>query len=122
MAHFFVNVTHAANDLDRATVGLVLAKNALAEGHQVTLFLSLDGIHLARADNYIDGLHEPTFPSIRELFDALVNSQQARIWVCAGCYKKRGLEETNFIQQAEIVGAGAAIKAMAEPGIVPVYY
>lgn len=121
MAHFFVNVTHAADDLDRATVGLVLAKNALAEGHQVTLFLSLDGIHLARTDNYLDGLQEPTFPSIRDLFESLV-SQQARIWVCAGCFKKRGLEENSFVQQAEIVGAGAAIKALAEPGSVPVYY
>ncbi|MEW5792259.1 MAG: DsrE family protein [Pseudomonadota bacterium] len=121
MTHFFVNITHAANDLDRATVGLVLAKNALAEGHQVTLFLSLDGVHLARADNYVDGLQEPTFPSVKELLDFLI-AQKATIWVCAGCYKKRGLEETHFIPEAEIVGAGAAIEAMATPGIVPVYY
>jgi len=62
MAHFFVNITHAANDLDRATVGLVLAKNALVEGHELTVFLSLDGVHLARNDAYVHGLQEPTFP------------------------------------------------------------
>ncbi|MEY2341387.1 DsrE family protein [Acidithiobacillus sp. IBUN Pt1247-S3] len=120
MAHFFVNITHAGNDLDRATVGLVLAKNALSEGHEVTLFLSLDGVHLARSDNYLHGMQEPTFPPLIELRDFLVQNG-AKFWVCAGCYKKRGLEEAHFIPEAKMASAGEAIKTMAS-GVVPVYY
>jgi len=120
MAHFFVNITHGANDLDRATVGLVLAKNALSEGHEVTVFLSLDGVHLARQDAYLHGLHEPTFPPAQELRDFLVG-HGAKLWVCAGCYKKRGLEESHFLPQAKMVSAGEAIKTLAS-GVVPVYY
>ncbi|MBU2791769.1 MAG: DsrE family protein [Acidithiobacillus caldus] len=120
MAHFFVNVTHGANDLDRATVGMVLAKNALAEGHEVTLFLSLDGVHLARGDGYLDGLQEPTFPALKALRQALVD-QGARIWICAGCFKKRGLEAEHFIPEAKMVSAGEAIQTLAS-GVVPVYY
>ncbi len=121
MSTFLVNITHAANDLDRATVGLVLAKNAMDEGHDVTLFLSLDGIHLARDDGYVDGLQEPTFPAVKELLDYLLE-KGAKIWVCAGCFKKRGLEEAHFMNQAEIVGAGVAIKAMADKDTVCVFY
>ncbi len=120
MAHFFVNITHGANDLDRATVGMVLAKNALDGGHEVTLFLSLDGVHLARADSYLLGLQEPTFPPLDDLRRHLVE-HGAKVWVCAGCYKKRGLEEGAFIPQAQLVSAGEAIQAMAS-GVVPVYY
>jgi len=120
MAHFFVNVTHGANDLDRATVGMLLAKNALAEGHELTLFLSLDGVHLARADAYLDGLQEPTFPALKDLRQFLVDGG-ARIWVCAGCFKKRGLEEGHFIPAAKLVSAGEAIQTLAS-GVIPVYY
>ncbi|MCE5394245.1 MAG: DsrE family protein [Acidithiobacillus sp.] len=120
MAHFFVNITHAANDLDRATVGLVLAKNALVEGHELTVFLSLDGVHLARNDAYVHGLQEPTFPPVQELRDYLVQ-HGAKIWICAGCFAKRGLEKSHFISEAQMVSAAEAIKTLAS-GVVPVYY
>ena len=45
---FCVNLTHAKNDSDKATVGFVVANAALGSGKETLVFLSVEGVRLAQ--------------------------------------------------------------------------
>ncbi|WP_338178377.1 hypothetical protein [Candidatus Dormiibacter inghamiae] len=44
---FCVNLTHGTDDVDRATVGFVVANAALSAGRETMIFLTIDAVRLA---------------------------------------------------------------------------
>lgn len=46
MAKIFVNVVTGPEDATRAALGLLIAKTAASEGHDVRVFFAGDGVHL----------------------------------------------------------------------------
>jgi predicted peroxiredoxin len=71
MGSILVNITHGPEHPFRAVLGLLVAKTGLAEGHEVSIFLAGDAVHLIR-DSVLDGLVGPGSGSAREHFDAIV--------------------------------------------------
>ena len=104
MSKICVSITHAKDDVDKATVGFVIANASIASDQETVVFLSSEGARLAE-EGYADDLHEEGFAPLKEL---ITNYAEAggTIWVCSPCYKKRGLDEGKLINGATI-GGGA---------------
>src|SRR5207244_6117181 len=108
---------HSKDDTDRATVGFVLANAALGSGKETLVFLSIEGVRLANR-GFAESIHEEGFPPLRELMDNFAKAG-GTIYVCAPCFKKRKLDETNLVACASIL-AGAKrgeLLSEASPGV-----
>jgi len=111
---FLVNLTHAQDDADRATVALVVANAAAASGQETVVFLSTEGVRLA-TPGYADAIHEEGFQPMKDL---LANFAEAggQIWVCSPCFKKRGLDAAALVPGATIVGGAKVVEFLTTGG------
>jgi predicted peroxiredoxin len=89
MAKILVHITHGTEHPTRAALGFHVAKAALEQGHQVTLFLAGDGVQLMR-EGAIDHLNGLGTGNLRQLYDALV-AQGVQIYLSGMSSKSRGL-------------------------------
>jgi len=109
---FCVNLTHAKDNQDRATVAFVLANAALGSGKETLVFLSIEGVRLAQK-GYADDIREEGFAPLRELMDSFAKSG-GTIYVCSPCFKKRKLDENNLVAGAAIVGGVKLVEFLSE--------
>ena len=109
---FCVNLTHAKDDPDRATVGFVLASAALGSGKETLVFLSIDGVRLAQK-GYADDIREEGFAPLRELMDNFAKAG-GTIYVCSPCFKKRKLDENALVPGATVVGGAKLVEFMSD--------
>jgi uncharacterized protein len=91
MATILIHITTGPENPTRAALGFLVAKAAVDEGHQVSLFLAGDGVQLLR-DSVLDSLVGLGTGSLRESYDAVVASG-ARIYASGMSSKVRGLGE-----------------------------
>jgi predicted peroxiredoxin len=106
-----VSITHSTNDLDKATVGFVVANAAVASGQETLVFLSIEGVRLA-VKGFATGLQEEGFAPIGELVASFVKAG-GTIFVCSPCMKKRGLSEQPLVEGATIVGGAKLVEFLA---------
>jgi uncharacterized protein len=111
MAKLCVSITHSKNDLDKATVGFVVANASVASGQETLVFLSIEGVRLS-VQGFTDGLQEEGFAPIKELIGSFVKAG-GTIYVCSPCMKKRGLSEQPLVQGATIVGGAKLVEFLA---------
>ena len=106
-----VSITHAKNDLDKATVGFVVANASVASGQDTLVFLSIEGVRLS-VKGFADGLQEEGFAPIQDLIQSFVKAG-GRIFVCSPCMKKRGLDAQPLVDGATIVGGAKLVEFLA---------
>ena len=106
-----VSITHSRNDLDKATVGFVVANAAVASGQDTLVFLSIEGVRLS-VKGFADGLHEEGFAPVKDLMESFVKAG-GRIFVCSPCMKKRGLDAQPLVEGATIVGGAKLVEFLA---------
>jgi uncharacterized protein len=94
MASILVHITHGPENPTRAALGFLVAKTALDEGHQVTLFLAGDAVQLVR-EAVLDSLAGLGTGKLREHFDAIVSSG-SKIYLSGMSSKARGVDQTQF--------------------------
>jgi predicted peroxiredoxin len=94
VAKILVHITHGTEHPTRAALGFHVAKEALAAGHTVTLFLAGDGVQLMR-DGAIDHVSGLGTGNLRELYDAVV-SGGATFYLSGMSSKSRGLTEAEL--------------------------
>ena len=94
MAKILVHVTSGPEHPTRAALAFLVAKAAVEEGHEVSLFLAGDATQLLR-DAVLDSLVGLGTGSLRESYDAVVASG-ARIYASGMSSKARGLGEADF--------------------------
>ncbi len=114
MGKFLVNLTHAAEDADRATVAMVVANAAAASGQEAVVFLSTEAVRLG-VKGYADDIHEDGFQPMRDLL-ANFTGAGGQLWVCSPCFKKRGLDDAALVEGATIVGGAKVVEFMATGG------
>ncbi len=88
---FLVQVTCGPEDPTKAALGVLIARTAAEEGHEVTVFLVGDGVMLVRP-GIIDALQGLGTGALRAHFDALV-SLGARIVVSRLSAQARGMDD-----------------------------
>jgi predicted peroxiredoxin len=71
MGALLVHITCGPEAPTRAALGMLVARAAVAEGHQVDVFLAGDAVQLIR-DGVLDALTGLGTGSLRESFDAVV--------------------------------------------------
>jgi len=109
---YLFTLTSFTGDGDRVAAPLVLANTALATGGDVILWLSLEGVELAR----YGAAHKITtrsFPPVSELLDTFIDNG-GRIGVCPPCAKTHELDEESFVGNAEWMGAAVVVEAAAQ--------
>ncbi|QDU83475.1 DsrE/DsrF-like family protein [Planctomycetes bacterium Pla163] len=108
---FCVSLTAAKNDTDKATVAFVVANAALGSDQETLVFLSTEAVNLA-VEGYADDIAEEGFAPLKDL---MTNFAEAggTIYVCAPCFKKRGLDDGKLIAGAKVVGGAKLVEFMA---------
>ena len=91
MAKILVHVTCGPEHPTKAALGFLVAKAAVEEGHEVSMFLAGDGVQLLR-DSVLDSLSGLGTGSLRESYDAVVASG-ARLYASGMSSKARGVGE-----------------------------
>lgn len=109
---FCVSLTCAKDDSDKATVAFVVANAALGSEKETMVFLSTEGARLGER-GYADDVHEEGFMPLRELMDIFAEGG-GTIYVCAPCFKKRGLDENNLVDGAVIVGGAKLVEFLSD--------
>ena len=109
---FFVSLTNAKNDPDKATVGFVVANAAVASGQETVIFLNVEGAYLA-SKGYADDIHEEGFAPLKQLMDQFIEAG-GTLWVCSPCFKKRNLSEEDLIEGATIVGGAKVVEFLSQ--------
>lgn len=108
---YLFTVTHFDGDADRVATPLVLANNALAAGGDVLVWVTMEGVKLAKKDAAA-GLVPKSFPPVAELLKTFIDNG-GRIGVCPPCAKTHGVSQDTMVPNAEFMG-GAAVLAAAE--------
>ena len=94
MASILVHVTTGPEGPTKAALAFLVAKAAVDEGHEVTLFLAGDAVQLLR-DGVLDSLVGLGTGSLRDSYDAVVASG-ARIYASKMSRGARGLDERDL--------------------------
>lgn len=109
---FCISLTHAKDNTDKATVALVVANAAAGSDKETLLFLSTEGVRLSQK-GYADDIHEEGFAALKDLISNFV-AGGGTIYVCAPCFKKRGLTEEALIDGATLVGGAKLVEFLSE--------
>ncbi len=110
MATIMINNTNGKENVERASLAVVVGKTALASGQAATLLLTIEGVWIA-TKGYADDLQAKGFEPLGKLLADFV-SAGGLIWVCGACAKPREIVEMELIPGARIVGAALSVEAM----------
>lgn len=102
-----VVVTSNAND-DKSSVGFTIANAALSTGMDVAVFLTSDGVELAK-DGGCDLTQVQPFRKLDELIDGFLEKGGV-VWACSPCYQHRGMEQEKNYEKVIVTGAGPLIE------------
>jgi predicted peroxiredoxin len=94
MGHLLVHITSGPEDPSRATLGFLIARQAAADGHRVSVFLGLEAVGMLR-EAVLDSLSGFGTGDLREHYEALALTD-ARIYVSAMSSKVRGVTEIHL--------------------------
>jgi len=89
-----VHITSGPESPTKAALGFLVAKSAIDEGHEVSMFLAGDGVQLLR-DAVLDSLTGLGTGSLRESYDAVV-AGGARVYASGMSGKARGVTESDL--------------------------
>ena len=109
---FCVSLTCAKDDTDKSTVAFVIANAALGSEKDTVLFLSTEAVRWSQK-GYADDVHEDGFLPLKELMDNFVEVG-GLIYVCAPCFRKRGLDEGSLVDGASIFGGAVLVELLSE--------
>lgn len=113
MPSILVHVTSGPEAPTRAALAFAVARAALDEGHQVTLFLAGDAVQLLRTA-VLDQLSGLGTGNLRELYDAIV-AKGGRIFVSGGSSKARGVTDDDLRgKPAEFAGPPQLVRLSLE--------
>ena len=94
MGKLLVHITHGPEAPTRAALGLLVARAAIEEGHEVSVFLAGDAVQLMR-DAVIGALAGLGTGSLSEHFNAVVDGG-GRFYVSGMSSKARGVVEEDL--------------------------
>ncbi len=107
-----INLTHSTDDVDRSSVAMVVAGASAASEQKTSVFLSSEGVVLAKKGT-ADEMHEEGFAPMSELVENFV-AAGGELLVCSPCAKKRGIGEDDLIAGATVVGGATLVALLAD--------
>lgn len=110
MAKMVVVITHGSNS-DKSSVAMTIANAAKSGGHEVAVFLTSDGVYLAK-EGYSDMSEYRPFKKLEELVDKFIEAK-GLVWACTPCVQHRGLDAEDMVPGVIVTGAGPMIEWIA---------
>ncbi len=104
---FLINCQHGGDDLEKATVAMIVAGAASAMDGETAVFMTGESVRLATKGG-ADGLAVEKYPPLADLFEAYADNG-GQLWVCPACAGARGIGAEDLIGNAEIAGAARTI-------------
>jgi predicted peroxiredoxin len=115
-----VHITCGPESPSKAALGFLVAKTALEEGHEVSLFLAAEGVQLLR-EAVLDSLVGVGTGSLREWYDAFV-AGGGRFYLSGMSSKARGFGESDLEgKPAELVLPTRLVQLIADSDRVVTY-
>ena len=119
MARFLVKVVTGPENTTRAALGLLIARTAAEEGHDVTLFLAGDAVDFIRPET-AEAAHGVGTGSVAEHLSAL-REAGAELRLSAMSARARGIDESLAGEGAQLSRPQDAVRLAAEADTVLVY-
>lgn len=119
MGKLLVNLVSGGDNLDKATVGFVIANAGVAGGQETAVFMSVEAVRLAE-QGFADTVHVEGFKPLKELIETFV-AGGGMLWVCPPCASVRGVTEDKLIAGAVFAG-GARLVEFLSQGAASVSY
>ncbi len=107
---YLFTITKFDREPDLAAAPLVLANNALAAGADVLVWLTHDGVELAKKGQ-AERVQPQSFPNLGELLGNYT-AAGGKIGVCPPCAKTHGVTDANLHPSATWMGAQALLAEM----------
>lgn len=110
MGHVMIHNTRGKDDVERASLALLVGNVALNSGQEATLLLTIEGVWIA-TQGYTKGLQANGFEALDDLVQKFA-ANGGHIWVCSACAKPRGITPEQLVAGAQIIGAATAVEAL----------
>jgi uncharacterized protein len=104
---FLINCQHGSDDLEKATVAMIIAGASAAMDAETAVFMTGESVRLATR-NGVDGLGVEKYPSLPALFASYLENG-GQLWVCPACAGARDIAADDLIDGAELAGAARTI-------------
>jgi len=105
---------------ERAYATFIFSKAARSMGKEVTIFLLMDGVSLARKGGASNVKH-PAFPHLHELMREVID-MGVQIYVCEMSAQFRGIDDSALEDGCKIAGAATFITLLSDPGYAVVNF
>jgi predicted peroxiredoxin len=114
-----VGCKHGEEDPDTVAVAYLTAGAALDQGKEVVMWLTSDGVRLGTS-GYADGIRADKDPPAERLHAQFIE-KGGQFYVCPICFKERGLDEDDLVENAELKGASPLME-FADDGALTFTY
>lgn len=104
----FVNLT--SHEAARAGMALELARNVLKQGHEVTVFLNVDGVGIASTD-IPQAANGVTGKSLQMMLEDVI-AAGGQVIVCPMCMRQAGIDESELIKGVKVGRPELTLPAM----------
>ena len=118
MPKLLVHLTNGPEAPTRAALAFLVAKAAIEEGHEVTLFLAGDSVQLLR-EPVLDSLQGLGTGSLREHYDALAG--KAETYASGMSSKARGVSQNDVPPGVEMATPNRLVQLIFEADRVVTY-
>jgi predicted peroxiredoxin len=106
-----ITLTQHERDSNNVTIAFTMGLKAAQKGHDVTLILLSDAVHLA-SKGYADKIDiGKPFEPISKLLPAFLEAG-GKLKVCSACMIHNGLNKDNLVEDAEIIDADYVVDAI----------
>jgi predicted peroxiredoxin len=107
-----VGCTHGGEDPDRVIVAYLTAVAALDQGHDVVMWLTVEGVRLGLR-GYADRIRADMDPPVERVHGQFVE-KGGRFYVCPICFNERDLDAGELVESAELQGATPLMEFAAD--------
>ena len=111
-----VGLTHGSDEPENVLIAYLMGVEALSAGKDAVLWLTKDGVDIA-VDGAADAIVVEGAPSIADLHAEFVE-RGGRFFACPVCVKLRGLTESTWAKNVEVVGAPSVYEYTAGGALV----
>lgn len=111
-----VGLTHADDEPENVLIAYLMGVEALRAGKQAVMWLTKEGVNLA-IEGFAAKIDVPGAPSVADLHAEFVASG-GRFFACPVCVKVRGLQDSTWVETAEVKGAPGVYEYTAGGALV----
>lgn len=112
--------SNGTGNAEKAYATFIFSKAALSMGKEVTVFLLMDGVSIAKRGNAKTVKH-PAFDRLDKLMEDVIK-KGVHVYVCELSANFRGIKQTDLVNGAKLAGAATYITLLSDPSYAVVNF